>query len=89
MSEEEASLNLNALNQIKQVARPYALTFSFGRALQNTCVKTWAGKEENVKKAQEALLTRAKAHSEASLGKYEGGGSAESKESLFIADYKY
>jgi len=48
MSEEDASLNLNALNQVTGVRKPYALTFSYGRALQNTVVKTWAGKAENV-----------------------------------------
>jgi len=32
-SEEEASLNLNAMNQIKELPRPWALTFSYGRAL--------------------------------------------------------
>lgn len=43
MSEEEASLNLNAVNRVKEVSMPYHLSFSFGRALQNTAVKTWAG----------------------------------------------
>jgi fructose-bisphosphate aldolase class I len=32
-SEEEASLNLNAMNQISAIQRPWALTFSYGRAL--------------------------------------------------------
>lgn len=32
-SEEEASLNLNAMNQLKDISRPWTLTFSFGRAL--------------------------------------------------------
>jgi len=35
-SEEEASLNLNAMNMIPQDQRPWALTFSYGRALQTT-----------------------------------------------------
>lgn len=51
MSEEEASLNLNAMNQLQGVRRPWTLTFSYGRALQNSVVKAWAGKKENVKKA--------------------------------------
>ncbi|CAK90045.1 unnamed protein product (macronuclear) [Paramecium tetraurelia] len=67
-SEEEASLNLNAMNQLTTVRKPWALTFSYGRALQNTAVKTWAGKQENWEIAQQALLTRAKANSEAQLG---------------------
>jgi len=68
MSEEEASLNLNAVNSCSGVAKPWFLTFSYGRALQNTVVKTWGGKAENVKAAQEALMIRAKANHEAQLG---------------------
>jgi fructose-bisphosphate aldolase class I len=37
-SEEDASLNLNAMNCLKGIRRPWALTFSYGRALQNTAV---------------------------------------------------
>ena len=56
------------MNKITDLKRPWYLSFSYGRALQNTCVKTWAGKAENVAKAQEALIHRAKSHSEATLG---------------------
>jgi len=35
-SEEEASLNLNAMNKLPAAQRPWALTFSYGRALQTT-----------------------------------------------------
>jgi len=88
-SEEEASLNLNAMNQLTTVRRPWFLSFSYGRALQNTCVKTWGGKEENWKAAQDALLVRAKANSEAQLGQFKGSADSAAKESLFVADYKY
>ena len=40
-SEEEASLNLNAMNQITEIPRPWALTFSYGRALQASVLKAW------------------------------------------------
>lgn len=40
-SEEEASLNLNAMNQLKDIKRPWTLTFSYGRALQSSCVKVF------------------------------------------------
>jgi len=46
-SEEEATLNLNAMNALNTV-KPWTLSFSFGRALQATVLKTWAGKKENV-----------------------------------------
>lgn len=40
-SEEEASLNLNAMNALTNVAKPWALTFSYGRALQQSVLKAW------------------------------------------------
>ncbi|KAJ3326516.1 hypothetical protein HDU76_012861 [Blyttiomyces sp. JEL0837] len=87
-SEEEATLHLNEMNKIP--GRPWAVTFSYGRALQATVIKTWAGKKENVAAAQKALLVRAKANSEATLGKYVSSGSAGSaSESLYVKDYKY
>ncbi|ORZ31568.1 fructose-bisphosphate aldolase [Catenaria anguillulae PL171] len=88
-SEEEATLHLNAMNKV-DLLRPWALTFSYGRALQATVIKTWAGKKENVKAAQEALMVRAKANWEASQGKYAGGAAGKgASESLYISDYKY
>jgi len=46
-SEEDASLNLNAMNLIKEIPRPWSLTFSYGRALQAGVLKAWAGKREH------------------------------------------
>jgi fructose-bisphosphate aldolase class I len=40
-SEEEASLNLNAMAQLTGIQKPWYLTFSYGRALQQTVLKTW------------------------------------------------
>lgn len=40
-SEEEASKNLNAMNAMDTVAKPWSLTFSFGRALQSSVLKAW------------------------------------------------
>ncbi|XP_026490731.2 fructose-bisphosphate aldolase-like [Vanessa tameamea] len=68
-SEEDATLNLNAINQV-DMKIPWALTFSYGRALQASVWKTWAGVDANVKMAQQELLKRAKANGFASLGKY-------------------
>ncbi|KAG2309197.1 hypothetical protein Bca52824_028945 [Brassica carinata] len=80
-SEEEATRNLNAMNQLK-TKKPWSLSFCFGRALQQSVLKTWGGKEENVNKAQDAFLVRCKANSEATLGAYKA-------ESLHVMDYKY
>merc|ERR1712137_1315625 len=87
LSEENASLNLNAMNN-NNMKRPWALTFSFGRALQASCLKAWKGEKDNIPAAQKALMERAKANSEASLGKY-GGTEGASKESLFLSNYSY
>ncbi|CAN4103878.1 unnamed protein product [Withania somnifera] len=88
-SEEEATVNLNAMNKL-EVLKPWTLSFSFGRALQQSTLKTWGGKAENVGKAQEAFLARCKANSEATLGKYTGGkASGAASESLFVSDYNY
>ena len=67
-SEEEATANLNAIN--KRGPLPWKMSFSYGRALQNTALKTWNGKAENVPAAQKAFLHRAKMNSLATLGKY-------------------
>ncbi|KAH0973502.1 hypothetical protein GBA52_025658 [Prunus armeniaca] len=86
-SEVEATLNLNAMNQ---APNPWHVLFSYARALQNTCLKKWGGRPENVKEAQEALLVRAKANSLAQLGKYTGEGeSEESKQGMFVKGYVY
>merc|ERR1712183_416098 len=55
-SEEEASVHLDAINKLTEVKKPWALTFSFGRALQASVLKAWAGKDENIKAGQEELL---------------------------------
>jgi fructose-bisphosphate aldolase class I len=88
-SEEQATLNLNAMNQLN-TKKPWALSFSFGRALQASTLKAWAGKEENIENARAVFLTRCKANSEATLGSYKGGAAAgEALESLHVKDYKY
>jgi fructose-bisphosphate aldolase class I len=88
-SEEEASLNLNALNAL-DLGRPWALSFSYGRALQASTLRAWKGKAENVKPAQEAFLARTRANSQAQLGKYEGGEGGEGASAdLYVANYVY
>ncbi|GMH09957.1 hypothetical protein Nepgr_011798 [Nepenthes gracilis] len=88
-SEEEATLNLNAMNKL-QTKMPWTVTFSFGRALQQSTLKAWAGEEENIPKAQAVFLARCKANSEATLGEYKGGSAVEgATESLHVKDYNY
>ena len=66
---EEATINLNALNQLAPDA-PWKLSISYGRALQQTALQAWKGKNANASLAQQALLQRAKLNSLAQLGKY-------------------
>jgi len=88
-SEEEATVHLNAINQVGTL-KPWALTFSYGRALQSTVLKVWKGQKENVHAAQVALLKRCKANGEAAQGKYTGDAADESaKSSLFVKNYTY
>jgi fructose-bisphosphate aldolase class I len=86
-SEEDATMNLDAINKI-QLKKPWRLTFSFGRALQASAGAAWAGKDE--KKGHEAFERRAQANSLATQGKYDGRyGTAETKASLFEAGRVY
>jgi fructose-bisphosphate aldolase class I len=87
-SEEDATLNLNAMNRIP-LSRPWNLSFSYGRALQHSAIRAWGGKPENVQEARRVLLERAKANGLANLGKFEGGASGAAGESLFVSNYSY
>jgi len=88
-SEEEASINLDVMNKLaKKLKVPWVLSFSYGRALQASTIKAWAGKPENVKAAQETFLVRAKANSLAQKGEYTPQADADT-EKLFVQNYKY
>ena len=65
---EQATLYLNAINS--QNPRPWILSFSFGRALQEECLQAWRGEEGNIMLAQKTLLERARRASLACLGQY-------------------
>eukprot|EP00921_Rhytidocystis_pertsovi_P017263 GHVQ01027128.1.p1 GENE.GHVQ01027128.1~~GHVQ01027128.1.p1 ORF type:complete len:400 (+),score=45.88 GHVQ01027128.1:98-1201(+) len=87
-SEEEASVNLNAINLLGP--HPWTLSFSYGRALQASVLKTWSGKPEQVDAAKKVLLERAEANSLAQKGEYKGGaGGAGAAASLYEKKYVY
>lgn len=71
-SELQATENLNAMHNPPAGGGelPWPVSFSYARALQDGATKAWAGKPENLKKAQSVFLHRAKMNSLASLGKY-------------------
>ncbi len=64
----QATVNLNAINSLGD--QPWLLSFSYGRALQEPCLKAWEGNVEKINAAQSTLLHRAKLNSVASIGKY-------------------
>ena len=66
---EEATANLNALNQAAGTS-PWQLGISYGRALQQPALHAWGGRPENVQAAQQALLKRARLNSLAMRGRY-------------------
>jgi fructose-bisphosphate aldolase class I len=66
---EEATVNLNAINQLSSRAH-WQLSISYGRALQQPALKAWQGKPENAVAAQQALLKRARLNHFAMLGEY-------------------
>tara|TARA_B100001105_G_scaffold150886_1_gene121059 strand:- start:284 stop:1309 length:1026 start_codon:yes stop_codon:yes gene_type:complete len=69
-SDEDATAHLNKMNQILGDNKPWNLSFSYGRALQQPALKAWGGKDENVSAAQDAFMKRAELNSMATQGKY-------------------
>jgi len=70
-SDEEATVNLNAINQRAAVVSvPWQYSFSFGRGLQGAPLKAWSGQAANVDRAKQAFYHRAKLTSAARQGLY-------------------
>jgi len=67
-SDEMATAHLSAMNARHTL--PWALTFSYGRALQAAPQKAWSGKSENVAAAQRAFAHRARMNALATTGKW-------------------
>jgi fructose-bisphosphate aldolase class I len=59
-SAELASARLNTMNHRFKTQLPWALAFSFARAIQQPALEIWRGEEANVTPAQQALLHRAR-----------------------------
>jgi fructose-bisphosphate aldolase class I len=67
-SSEEATLHLSLMNKAGPL--PWSLTFSYGRALQDDALKTWAGQAANYAAAQKQMAKRAKLNGLATTGSY-------------------
>ena len=68
-SEEVATGHLNAMNALGP--HPWQLSFSYGRALQQSALQVWQGRPENVGAAQAAYLHRARMNGLARRGAYQ------------------
>ena len=70
-SDEEATVNLNAINQLAaKVGVPWEMSFSYGRGLQAAPLKAWGGQAANMEKAKQAYYHGAKVTSAARRGAY-------------------
>ena len=65
---EQATAHLNAMNAIG--GAPWQLSFSYGRALQETALKAWKGDEANTEAAKRAFYLRARLNGAARSGEY-------------------
>ena len=69
-SAELATAHLNTMNKNNKEL-PWPLSFSYGRALQEPCLKAWSGNSDNIEIAQKALLHREKCNGLACKGEYD------------------
>mgnify|MGYP000963614990 CR=1 FL=1 len=67
-SEVEATEHLNAMNKLGN--HPWSLSFSYGRALQQSALKTWNGQKDNLEATYAVFHHRAEMNSLACLGEY-------------------
>lgn len=67
-SDKDAILNLNAMHNLGEL--PWPLTFSYGRAIQNPALQSWAINPDDFEYAQKVLLLAAESNSLASVGQY-------------------
>ena len=67
---ELASARLNAMNVRYKSRLPWALAFSFARAIQQPALEIWKGNESNILAAQQVLYHRAKCNRDARRGEY-------------------
>jgi fructose-bisphosphate aldolase, class I len=64
-----ATAHLNAINRLPG-PKPWKLSFSYGRALQDPALEAWDGRDENLAAGQRALYRRASFNGAATVGKY-------------------
>jgi fructose-bisphosphate aldolase class I len=85
-SAELASARLNSMNSMFYSKLPWALAFSFARAIQKPALEIWQGKKSNVVAAQEALYHRALCNQAARGGQYDAAMETEFTEKHTSSD---
>jgi fructose-bisphosphate aldolase class I len=68
-SDRLATAHLNAINRLPG-PKPWKISFSYGRALQDPALEAWHGRDKNLVAGQRALYQRARLNGAASVGKY-------------------
>ena len=64
-----ATVHLNAINRLNNT-KPWKISFSYGRALQEPALEAWHGRDEHLPAGQQAFCHRARLNAAATLGKY-------------------
>ncbi len=67
-SDQKATEHLNEMNKIRDFS--WKLSFSYGRALQQSVLRKWKGDDDNIFEAQKELLKRSRLNSKATEGEY-------------------
>ena len=67
--ERLATIHLDVINRLAPT-KPWTISFSYGRALQDPALKAWHGSDENLTTGARAIAVRARCNSAASLGSY-------------------
>jgi fructose-bisphosphate aldolase, class I len=67
--EQAATVHLNAINRLPGT-KPWKISFSYGRALQDSAMKAWKGEDQNLAIAAEKFRVRARCNSAATSGNY-------------------
>jgi fructose-bisphosphate aldolase class I len=76
-SPRAATKHLSAIGQ-RTEAKPWRISFSYGRALQDDALATWRGHDDSLQAGQRALYHRARCNSAATLGTYTAAMEGES-----------
>jgi fructose-bisphosphate aldolase class I len=64
-----ATAHLNAINRLPE-PKPWKISFSYGRALQDAAMGAWHGRDENLTAGQRAFYHRARCNGAATRGQY-------------------